>query len=57
VDNLELPKTSFWVDLTITNDDDVIDAFVNDEMLVNVDMTDATNMVGEEGNTFFVDTK
>ncbi len=57
MDNLELPKTSFWVDLTITNDDDVIDAFVNDEMLVNVDMTDATNMVGEEGNTFFVDTK
>jgi hypothetical protein len=37
----------------IVDDDDIVEAFSNDKVLVNVDTTDATNMVGEEG--FFVD--
>jgi hypothetical protein len=52
VDNLGLPRTSFWVDLKIVNNNDIIEAFVNNKVLVNVDATDTTNMVGEEGNTF-----
>ena len=39
------------------DDDDVIEALIDDEVLVNIDATDAANMVGEEGNTFFVDAK
>ncbi len=54
---LGFPRTSFRVDLTIVNNDDIVDAFVDDEVLITVDATDATNMVGEEGNTFFVDAK
>jgi hypothetical protein len=57
VDDLRLPRRSFWVDLMIVDDDDAIEAFVNDKVLVNVDVTDATDMVREEGNTFFVDAK
>ncbi len=41
----------------IVDKDDVIEAFVHDEVLVNVEATDATDMVGEAGNTFFVDAK
>jgi hypothetical protein len=41
--------------LTVVDDNDLIETFVNDKVLVNVDTTDANNMVGEEGNTFFVD--
>jgi hypothetical protein len=48
---------SFWTDLTIVDDNDIVEAFVNNKVLVNVDATDATNMVGEEGNTFFLDAK
>ncbi len=43
---------SFWADLTIVDSNDVIDAFVDNKVLINVDATDAINMVGEEGNTF-----
>jgi hypothetical protein len=57
VENLGLPITSLWADLTIVDDDDVIEALIDDEVLVNIDATDAANMVGEEGNTFFVDAK
>jgi hypothetical protein len=52
VDDLGLPRTSFWADLTTVNDDDVVEAFVDDKVLVNIDATDATDMVGEDGNTF-----
>jgi hypothetical protein len=57
VDNLGLLRTSFWEDLTIVDDDDVVDAFVDNKVLVNVDAADATDMVGEDSNTFFVDAK
>jgi hypothetical protein len=39
------------------DDNDVIDAFVGNKVLVSIDVADATNMVGEEGYTFFVDAK
>ncbi len=52
MDDLGLPRTSFWADLTTVNDDDVVEAFVDDKVLVNIDATDATDMVGEDGNTF-----
>jgi hypothetical protein len=52
VDNLGLPRTSFWADLMIANKNDIVEAFVDNKVLVNVDATDATNMVGGEGNTF-----
>jgi hypothetical protein len=45
---------SFWEVLTIVNQDDIVEAFINNKVLVNVDTIDATNMVGEEGNTFFL---
>ena len=51
---LRAPKKE---DLMIVDNDVVVEAFVNDKVLINVDATDATNMVGEEGNTFFVDAK
>ncbi len=57
VDNLGLPRMSFWVYLTIINGNDAVEAVVNNKVLINVDTTDATNMVGEKGNTFFVDAK
>ncbi len=41
----------------IVNNDDIIEAFVDKKVLVNIDTADATDMVGEEGNTFFVDAK
>jgi hypothetical protein len=41
----------------IVDKDDVIETFIENEVLVNVDAIDATNMVGDEGNTFFVDAK
>ncbi len=47
-----LPRTSFWADLMIVDEDDVVEAFVDNKVLVNIDATDATDMVGEEGNTF-----
>ncbi len=53
VDDLGLLRISFLVDLIIVDDDDVVEAFVNNEVLVNVDVTNTTDMVGEEGNTFF----
>ncbi len=56
-DNLGLPRMSFRVDLMIVDKDDVIETFIENEVLVNVDAIDATNMVGDEGNTFFVDAK
>jgi hypothetical protein len=57
VDDLGLPRRSFWTDLTIADNNDVIEAFIDNTVLVNVNATDATNMVGEEGNTFFLDAK
>jgi hypothetical protein len=57
VDNLGLPRTSFWADLMIVDKDDVVEAFIDDKVLINIDTTDATNIVGEEDNTFFVDAK
>jgi hypothetical protein len=53
--NLGLPRTSFRADLTIVDEDNIVEAFIDNEVLANVDQTDATDMVGEEGNTFFVD--
>jgi hypothetical protein len=57
VDNLGLLRTSLRADLKIVDKDDVIEALIDDKVLVNVDATDAANLVGEEGNTFFVDAK
>ncbi len=37
----------------IVDDDDVVESFINGEVLVNVEATAATDMIGEEGNTFF----
>jgi hypothetical protein len=39
------------------DNNDIIDDFVSNKMLVNIDATDATNVVGEEGDTLFVDAK
>ncbi len=57
MDNLGLLRTSLRADLKIVDKDDVIEALIDDKVLVNVDATDAANLVGEEGNTFFVDAK
>ncbi len=57
MDDLGLLRTSFWANLTIVDKDDVVEAFINDKVLVIVDAADATDMVGEEGDTFFVDAK
>ncbi len=57
MEDLEFPRTCFRVDLTIDNDDDFVDAFVDNKVLVYVDAADATNMVGDKGNNFFVDAK
>jgi hypothetical protein len=54
---LGAPENAFWADLTIVDKDDVIEAFIDDKVLFNIDSTDANDMVGEEGNTIFVDTK
>jgi hypothetical protein len=43
--------------LTIVDDNDIIEAFIDNKVLANVDATDATDIVGEEGNTFFVNAK
>ncbi len=45
------------MDLTIVDEDDVIEAFIDDKVFVNINTTDANNMVGEEGNTIIVDAK
>ena len=50
-------QEGFWVDLMIVDDNDIIEAFVKNKVLIKVDTTDATDMVGEEGNTIFVDAK
>ncbi len=57
MDDLGLPRTCFWADLTIVDNNNVVEAFIDEEVFVNVDATDATDMVGGEGNTFFVDAK
>ncbi len=57
MDNLGLPRMSFWADLTIVDEDHIPEVFINNEVLVNVDATDATNTVGEEGNIFVVGAK
>jgi hypothetical protein len=41
----------------IVDDNDIIEASVTDGVLINIDVTDATDMVGEEGKTFFKDIK
>ncbi len=41
----------------IVDNYDVIDTFVNDKVLVSIDATDATNILGEGGKTLFVDAK
>jgi hypothetical protein len=55
-EQLGLPRTS-WADLTIVDKNDVVAAFIDNKVLVNLDATDATDMVGEKGNTFLVDAK
>jgi hypothetical protein len=40
-----LQRTSFWADLMIVNNNDIVEAFLDNKVLVNVDPTDATNMV------------
>ena len=45
-----LLRTSFWEDLTIVDDDDVVDAFVDNKVLVNVDAMEITEFVGGAGN-------
>ncbi len=50
---LGAPKNKFLGRLDIVDKDDVVEAFINDKVLINVDATDATNMVGEEGKPFF----
>jgi hypothetical protein len=52
VDNLGLPRTSFWVDLMIVDKDDIVEAFIYDKVLINVDATDATNMLGKKVTPF-----
>ncbi len=53
VEDLRLPRTIFWADLTIDDDDDAVDAFVNNKVLVNADVADAIDMFGNKGNNFF----
>jgi hypothetical protein len=52
-----LSRMSFFADLTIVNDYEVVDAFVDKEGLVNVDAADTTKDVGDEGNDFIADAK
>jgi hypothetical protein len=58
-DNIGLPKSSCHADFTFKdNDDDVIDAFVDDELVVvSVDMAEPTDIMGDDGTPFFVDAK
>jgi hypothetical protein len=55
VDNFRLPRNSCWADFTIdNNEDDVVNAFVDDELVVvNVDAAEQTDMVGDDGKPFF----
>jgi hypothetical protein len=57
VEDLGLPRTSFLANLTIDNDDDFVNESIGDKLLVNVDAADATNIVGDKGFNFFLDTK
>jgi hypothetical protein len=41
----------------VVDDNNVVDAVVDDKVLMNVDAADTTDMVGDKGNTFFVDAK
>jgi hypothetical protein len=61
IDNIGLPRSSCWADFTIDEDDgnnDVINAFVDDKLVVvSIDATEPTNIVGDDGTPFFVDAK
>jgi hypothetical protein len=51
VDNIGLPRN---ID---DDDDNVVDAFVDDELVVvSVDPAEPTDIVGDDGTPFFVDT-
>jgi hypothetical protein len=60
VDNIELPRSSCCADLIINNDndDDTINAFVDDDLVVvSIDAPEPINFVGDDGTPFFVDAK
>ncbi len=59
VDNIRLPRSCCCAAFTINdNDDDIVNAFVDDELVViSVDAAEPTNIVGDDGTPFFVDAK
>ncbi len=54
MDNIGLPRNSCHADFRIANNDDnVIDAFVDDEMVVvSVDAAEPTDILGDNGHLF-----
>jgi hypothetical protein len=58
-DNIGLPRNSCRADFTIDNDNNNnVDAFVDDELVVvSVDAAELTDIVGDDGTPFIVDTK
>ena len=57
MEDLGLPRKSFLANLKIDNHNNVIDTFVDDKVLINVDIAEATNIVGDKGVDFFLDAK
>jgi hypothetical protein len=59
VDYIVLPKSSCHANFTIDNDDDnVVNTFVDDKLVVvSVDVSEPTDIMGDDGTPFFVDAK
>ncbi len=59
MDNFGLPRNSCQANFTIDdNNDNVVDAFVDDELVVvNVDTAEPANMVRDNGTPIFADSK
>jgi hypothetical protein len=58
-DNIRLPRNSCRADFAIDDDDNNdVNAFMDDKLVViSVDAAELTDIVGDDGTPFFVDTK
>jgi hypothetical protein len=58
-DNIGLPRNSCQADFTINNEDNEdVNTFVHDELVVvSLDAAEPTDIVGDNGTPFFMDTK
>jgi hypothetical protein len=52
VDNLVLLRLSFWADLMIVDKDDIVEAFIDNKVLVNVNTTDTPIWLGKKVTPF-----